>query len=225
MSTGLGEAVQSLLQSPQPPPAENVLAALINEITGGSVSFILVLDDYQAIHTRAVHNQLGFILQHQPRQMHLVVATREDPLLPISRLRARGQLFELRQDDLRFSTQEIAEFFHRTLGLDLPATDLAILEDRTEGWVTGLQLAALSMRRPAKVRDFVRAFADSDRFILDYLFEEVMSLQPADVQDFLVRTSILDRLTGPLCDAVVDRTGSHELLQSARACQRVPGAA
>ena len=214
VDAGLGRSVQALLQSPQQPPTENVLIALINEIAQGTTSFFLVLDDYQAIHTRAIHDQLGFILDHQPRQMHLVVATREDPLFPISRLRASGQVLEIRQVDLRFSIQEIEEFFNRTVGLSLPAADLAILEDRTEGWVTGLQLAALSLPRPAEARDIGRLFADGDRFILDYLFDEVMGRQPADVQDFLLRTSILDQLSGSLCDAVADRTGSHEVLRA-----------
>lgn len=214
VDAGWGRSVQALLALPQLPPAETMLTTPINEIAAGTTSFFLVLDDYQAIHTRAIHDQISFILEHQPRQMHLVVATREDPLIPLSRLRASGQVLEIRQADLRFSTQEIAAFFDRAVGLSLPPADLATVEDRTEGWVTGLQLAALSLPRPAQAQDLGRLFANGDRFILDYLFDEAMGKQPAEVQEFLLRTSVLDELSGSLCDAVADRSQSREVLQA-----------
>lgn len=213
----IGQSTQDLLSAPQPPPADVVLTALINEIAQVSRPFFLVLDDYHKIHSRTIHDQLGYILEHQPRTLHLVVITREDPLLPISRLRARNQLLELRQIDLRFTTAEVTEFFSRTVGLDLPPQVIAILEDRTEGWVAGLQLAALSLHHQGDVDDFLRAFAGSNRYILDFLFDEVLSQQPAAVQEFLLHTSILERLSGPLCDAVTQRAGSETLLQTLEA--------
>lgn len=212
VDAGIGQSAQALLAAPQPPADDIVLTSLINEIAQVARPFFLVLDDYHKVHNRTIHEQLGYILEHQPRTLHVVIITREDPLLPISRLRARNQLLELRQADLRFTTAEVAEFFHRTAGLDLPPRVVAVLEDRTEGWVAGLQLAALSLHRQSDVEDFVRSFADSSRYILDFLFDEVLSQQPAHIQEFLLHTSILERLSGPLCDAVTHRSGSEQML-------------
>lgn len=208
----IGQTAQALLTSPQAPATDIVLSALLNDIEHTTQPFFLVLDDYHKITNRVIHEQVSFILDHPPRPLHLVVITRADPLLPISRLRARNQVFELRQADLRFQPAEVAEFFRRTARLDLPPAVVTMLEDRTEGWVTGLQLVALSLHEQDDVQEFVQSIAGSNRYILDFLFDEVLSRQPAAVQDFLLRTSILDRMCGPLCDAVTERTDSANLL-------------
>lgn len=208
----IGVNTRAMLQSPQPLPPEVVLTALINEIAVVNIPFVLVLDDYHVIEALPIHTQLDFLVEHQPPQMHLVLVTREDPPLPLARLRARGQMVEIRQDDLRFSLDESADFLQRVMELDLSVDDIAALELRTEGWVAGLQLAALSMQGRADLPGFVRAFTGSSHYVLDYLIEEVFERQPAEVQDFLLRTSILERLSGSLCDAVADRAGSSLLL-------------
>lgn len=210
---GFGESVGALLRSPQPPPAEIILTALVNELAAAPSPFILALDDYYVIHTLLIHHQLTFLLEHQPSQMHLVLMTREDPLLPIPRLRARGQVLEIRQEDLCFTVQEAADFLGRVMGIDLSLEDVAALERRTEGWIAGLQLAALSMQGIGDLKGFVQAFTGSNRYVLDYLIEEVFKRQSAEVQDFLLKTAILDRLSAPLCDAVAGRSGSQEILE------------
>ncbi len=174
---------------------------------------MLVLDDYHVIHTPTIHQQLAFLLDHQPANLHLVITTREDPLLPISRLRARGQVLEIRQEDLRFTADETAEFLKTVMGLDLSPAEITSLERRTEGWIAGLQLAALSMQGRDDLPGFIQAFTGSSRFILDYLIEEVFEKQSPDVKDFLLKTSILERLSGPLCDQVAEQTNSQELLE------------
>ena len=167
--------------------------------------FVLVLDDYHMIEAKPVDHALTFLVEHLPPQMHLVIATREDPQLPLARLRARGQLTELRAVDLRFTPAEAAEFLNRAMGLNLSAEDIAALEARTEGWIAGLQLAAISMQGHASrdATSFIQSFTGSHHFVLDYLIEEVLQLQSESIQTFLLRTSILDRLCGPLCDAVL----------------------
>ncbi len=192
-----------MLQSPQPPPIESILTALLNEITTIPDNFVLVLDDYHVIDSKPVDNALTFLLEHLPPQMHLVIATREDPHLPLARLRARGQLTELRAADLRFTPAEAAEFLNQVMGLNLSAEDIAALETRTEGWIAGLQLAALSMQGHPDTTSFIKSFTGSHHFVLDYLIEEVLQQQSESIQTFLLRTSILDRLCGPLCDAVL----------------------
>ncbi len=192
-----------MLQSPQPPPTESILTALLNEITTIPDNFVLVLDDYHVIDAKPVDNALTFLLEHLPPQMHLVIATREDPHLPLARLRARGQLTELRVADLRFTPAEAAEFLNQVMGLNLSAEDIAALETRTEGWIAGLQLAAISMQGHEDATSFIKSFTGSHHFVLDYLVEEVLQQQSESVQTFLLRTSILDRLCGPLCDAVL----------------------
>ena len=192
-----------LLQSPQPPPTESILTALLNEIATIPDNFVLVLDDYHVLDAKPVDNALTFLLEHLPPQMHLVIATREDPHLPLARLRARGQLTELRAADLRFTPSEAADFLNQIMGLNLSAEDIAALETRTEGWIAGLQLAALSMRGHQDATSFINSFTGSHHFVLDYLVEEVLHQQSESVQAFLLRTSILDRMCGPLCDAVL----------------------
>src|ERR687894_2248348 len=199
----IGEGVSGALQSPQPPPTESTLTALLNDMTAIPDGLVLVLDDYHVVDARVVDNALAFLLEHLPPRMHLVIATREDPQLPLARLRARGQLGELRAADLRFTSSEAAEFLNQVMGLSLSAEDIAALETRTEGWVAGLQLAAISMQGHKDATSFIESFTGSHRFVLDYLVEEVLEQQPESVQSFLLRTSILERLCGPLCDAVL----------------------
>ena len=212
--TNIGSATQAMLQSPQPPPAETLITALINDLAIVPSPFILVLDDYHLIQNPLVHRMVGFLLEHQPSQMHQVILTREDPLLPISRLRSRGQAGEVRQENLSFNLGETAEFFHQIMGVNLVQADIEALWRRSEGWVVGLHLAALSMQGYSDQHDFVESFTGSNRYVLDYLFEEVFSRQPSDIQDFLIRTSILDQLSGGLCDAVVGRIDSQNLLEA-----------
>jgi LuxR family maltose regulon positive regulatory protein len=199
----LGNGVLGVLQAPQPPPIESILITLLNEITTVPDNFVLVLDDYHVIDAKPVDEALTFVLEHLPPQMHLVIATREDPHLPLARLRVRGQLTELRAADLRFTPAEAAEFLNRVMGLNLSAEDIAALEARTEGWIAGLQMAAISMQGLPDASSFIQSFTGSHRFVLDYLLEEVLQRQPVEVQTFLLRTSILERLCGPLCDAVL----------------------
>jgi LuxR family maltose regulon positive regulatory protein len=224
--TGLGQRALDLLRSAgvagaAAPPTEAVLTALINDIAARPRRTILVLDDLHLVEAQAVHDALAFLLEHLPPPpggLHLVIASREDPRLPLARLRARGQLTEVRAADLRFTTSEAAEFLNQVLGLDLAAEDVSVLERRTEGWIAGLQLAAISMRGRQDVSRFIQGFSGSHRFVLDYLLEEVLEQQPAAVQTFLLQTSILDRLTGPLCDALTareDGTATLEMLELA----------
>ncbi len=178
------------------PPTEAVLTTLLNEIIAIPDHFLLVLDDYHLIDSEPVDQALTFLVEHLPPQMHLVIATREDPHLPLARLRARGQLTELRAADLRFTPAEAAEFLNQVMGLNLSAEDIAALETRTEGWIAGLQLAALSMQGHQDAASFIQSFTGSHHFVLDYLLEEVLQQQSESIQAFLLRTSILDRLCG-----------------------------
>ena len=196
-----------MLQAAQPPPVEVMLTALLNEITTIPDNFVLVLDDYHLIDARPVDDALTFLLKHVPPQMHVIIASREDPSLPLARLRARGELTELRAADLRFTLDEAAGFLNQVMGLNLALEDIAALETRTEGWIAGLQLAALSMQGLEDTASFIESFTGSHYFVLDYLIEEVLDRQPAGIQAFLLRTSILDRMCGPLCDAVLQEDG------------------
>jgi LuxR family transcriptional regulator, maltose regulon positive regulatory protein len=203
IAASIGAGVPGLLESPQPPPTESILTALLNEITTIPDNFTIILDDYHVIESEAIDNALTFLLEHLPPQMHLLIATREDPHLPLARFRARGQLLELRAADLRFSPAEATDFLNQVMGLNLSAEEISALETRTEGWVAGLQLAAISMQRHKDTASFIRSFTGSHHFVLDYLVEEVLTQQPEPVQTFLLRTSILDRMCGPVCDAVL----------------------
>ena len=200
----IGEGVLGALQSPQSPPTESILTALLNEIATVPEGFIFVLDDYHVIDSKPVDDALTFLIEHLPPQMHLVIATREDPPLPLARLRVRGQLTELRAADLRFTPAEAAEFLNQMMGLNISAENIAALETRTEGWIAGLQLAAISMQGHQDTASFIKSFTGSHHFVLDYLVEEVLGQQSESIQTFLLRTSILDRLCGSLCDAVLD---------------------
>ncbi|WP_010491792.1 LuxR C-terminal-related transcriptional regulator [Paenibacillus elgii] len=198
-----GESVMGRLQAPGTLPMETILTALLNKITAIPDHFILVLDDYHVINSKPIDNAIGFLLERMPVQMHLVIITREDPDLPLARLRVRDQLTEVRTADLRFTSSEAAEFLGRVMDLSLSQEDVAVLESRTEGWIAGLQLAALSMQGHKDAASLIRAFTGSHHFVLDYLVEEVLQQQSASLQAFLLRTSILDRLCGSLCDAVL----------------------
>jgi LuxR family transcriptional regulator, maltose regulon positive regulatory protein len=211
MAPDIGTGVLAALRSPEPPSTESILTALLNEIATIRDDFVIVLDDYHVIDAKPVDNALAFLLEHQPPQMHVVIATREDPDLPLARLRARAQLTELRAADLRFTPAEAADFLNQVMGLDLPAEDIAALETRTEGWIAGLLLAALSMQGHQDASGFIKSFSGGHYYVLDYLMEEVLQRQPETIQTFLLRTSILERLCGPLCDAVLlDPTASGQ---------------
>ncbi len=214
IAANIGEGVLGVLQSPQPPATESILTALLNEINTLPDNFVFVLDDYHVIDSKPVDDVLSFLLEHLPPQMHLVITTREDPSLPLARLRARGQLTELRAADLRFTPAEAAEFLNRVMGLNLSAEDIAALETRTEGWIAGLQLAALSMQGRSDAASFIQAFTGSHRFVLDYLVEEVLQRQPEGIHSFLLKTAILDRLSGSLCNAVTGREDSKGMLDT-----------
>jgi LuxR family maltose regulon positive regulatory protein len=203
LSTDLGKDVLGILQSSQSLPSESVLTTLLNEIAAIPGDFTLVFDDYHVIDAKPIDHALAFLLERSPPQMHLVITTREDPNLSLARLRARGQLTEMRVGDLRFTHSEAAGFLNQMMGLNLSEENVAALEDRTEGWIAGLQLAAISMRGNKDTASFIKSFTGSHHFVLDYLVEEVLLQQPENIQTFLLCTSILDRLCGSLSDAVL----------------------
>jgi len=215
LSANIGAETLGALQSPQLPSIEAILTSLLNEIISIPDDFILVLDDYHDVDSKQIDNALAFLIERLPPQMHLVIATREDPDLPLARLRARDHLVELRVKDLRFTTSEAAEFLNQTMGLHLSTEDFAALETRTEGWIAGLQLAALSMQGLEDTAGFIQSFTGSHHFVLDYLLEEVLQKQPENIQTFLLQTSILERMCGQLCDAVLLNSfiGGQETLE------------
>jgi LuxR family maltose regulon positive regulatory protein len=215
LQADLGQDASQLLQAPQQPAPQTILTMLLNEVAALPQEAILVLDDCHLISGPAIHKGLAFLLEHLPPQMHVAISTRADPPLPIHRLRARGHLTELRSDDLRFSTDEAAVFLNAAMGLDLAREDIEVLEARTEGWIVGLQLAALSLQGRSDAHEFITAFSGGHHYVLEYLTQEVVRRQPEPVQRFLIQTSILDRLCGPLCDAV--QSGSAKLPSTADA--------
>jgi ATP/maltotriose-dependent transcriptional regulator MalT len=212
---GTAERVGPLLGPPAPASFEGLVTALIIELTTqpGEEDELLVLDDYHLIDTPQVHRPLTFLLEHLPAGLHVVLASRSDPPLPLARLRVGGQLVEVRADDLRFTVDEAAALLREAIGTDLPGESVTTLSSRTEGWVTGLQLAGLSLRGQADTAGFVAAFGGSHRYILDYLAEEVLDRQPEQVRGFLLETSVLERLSGGLCDAVTGGTDGQAMLQ------------
>jgi LuxR family maltose regulon positive regulatory protein len=197
--------VLPLLLNSQSVPIDAVLTSLINGLDGLDSDIVLVLDDYHLIHSKDVNEQISFLLEHSPHRFHLVIATRSDPNLPVARLRALGQLIELRSSDLRFTESEAAQFLNDLMQLNLDEKSIAALQERTEGWIAGLQLAALSMRDHKDVASFIKNFSGTNRYILDYLVEEALTRQPIEIQHFLLCTSILERITPSLCDAVLDQ--------------------
>jgi len=202
------------LGGPRPVALELVVTAVINQLATSPDEVVLVLDDYQVIESPAVHDSLVLLLDRLPPGLRVVLASRADPPLPLARLRARNQLAELRAADLRFTLLEAAAFLREAAGLDLTAASLAALDARTEGWAAGLQLAALSLRGHTDPAGFVATFSGSHRHVLDYLTEEVLTRQPGQVTSFLLETSVLERLSGPLCDAVTGRTDSQVMLEA-----------
>ena len=212
---GVASPVAGLLQGQQSASFQAVAATLVNQLASVADAVVLVLDDYHLIQAQPVHQSLGFLLEHLPASLRLVVASRVDPPLPLARLRARGQLAELRERDLRFTPEEAAELLRTAVGAELSDAAVAALEDRTEGWVAGLQLAALSLQGHANPAGFVEGFSGSHRYVLDYLTEEVLDRQPELLRTFLLETSVLGRLSGPLCDAVTGRSNSQQLLEQA----------
>ena len=212
---GIAERVGPLLGPPAPASFEGLVTALINDLAAppGQDELLLVLDDYHLIDAQQVHEPLVFLLEHLPPGVHLVLASRADPPLPLARLRAGGQLAELRAGDLRFTAEEAAALLRETVGDVLPAAAVVALAARTEGWAAGLQLAALSLQGQADPTGFVAAFSGSHRYVLDYLTDEVLEGQTDQVREFLLETSVLDRLSGGLCDAVTGRTGGQVMLE------------
>jgi LuxR family maltose regulon positive regulatory protein len=212
---GLAERVGPLLGPPSPRSFEGLVTALINELAAqpGADEVVLVLDDYHLVDSAPVHASMAFLLEYLPPALHLVLTSRADPPLPLARLRARSQLAELRTADLRFTGQEAAALLAEAAGAGLPEAAVAALVDRTEGWAAGLKLAGLSLRGQPDAAAFVAAFSGSHRFVLDYLTDEVLAGQPAQVREFLLDTSVLDRLSGELCDAVTGRTDSQAMLE------------
>ncbi len=202
------------MQGPQSPPIEAILAALLNELSAVPADIVLVLDDYHMVDVHDVQDGMAFLLEHLPAQLHLVITTRADPALPLARLRARGELVEIRAADLRFTPDEAEAYLNGMMGLDLAARDVTALEGRTEGWIAALQLAALSIQGRDDIAGFIAGFAGDDRYIVDYLVEEVLQRQPERVRSFLLQTSILDRLNGPLCDAVTGQDGGKAMLEA-----------
>jgi LuxR family maltose regulon positive regulatory protein len=199
----IGQSLEGLLSSAPLPTLESLATALINDVAAAPGPFLLVLDDYHTLTDPGIHELMNFIVDHQPAQMHLVITARKEPALPLARLRARGQITELRLSDLRFDAEEAAAFLNQAMQLNLSPGDIDILAQRTEGWIAGLQLAALSLHGQADRSAFVHSFSGDDRHVTDYLLDEVLSREPAAVQRFLLQTSILSRLSAPLCDGVL----------------------
>ncbi len=191
---------------------ESFSTILLNDISAYPDEIALVLDDYHHINNQAVNGGITFLIDHLPPRMHLMITCRADPPLPVARLRARGQMIELRAADLRFTSEEIMTFLNQSMKLNLTLDQIAALEARTEGWIAGLQLAAISMQKRGDTTEFIESFTGSHRFILDYLVDEVLSCQPEDVQSFLLNTSILERFTGSLCDSVTGQEDGQEVL-------------
>jgi LuxR family transcriptional regulator, maltose regulon positive regulatory protein len=210
----VGLDAAALLQSDGATVVPAVLVALINDLDGLDGPIVLALDDYHVIESREVHEAMAFLLDHLPLDVGVAIATRADPPLPLTRLRTRGELLELRAADLRFTQQEAADFLNEAMGLHLEPGQVDALASRTEGWAAGLQLAGLSLRGPGDAGEFIKAFRGSHRFVLDYLVEEVLNGQPHTVRTFLRDTAVLDQLTGPLCDALTGRDDGQEMLEA-----------
>jgi ATP/maltotriose-dependent transcriptional regulator MalT len=214
---GIAGRVAALLPGLPPASLEAVVTTVVNELAEVADEVVLVLDDYHLVHAQLVHASLGFLLEHLPESLRLVLASRADPPLPLARLRARGQLAELRERDLRFTQEEAAALLREAAGPEVSEAAVAALAGRTEGWAAGLQLAALSLRGHPDPAGFVATFSGSHRYVLDYLAEEVLDRQPEPLRRFLLQTSVLERLSGPLCDAVTGRAGSQQLLEQVEA--------
>jgi LuxR family transcriptional regulator, maltose regulon positive regulatory protein len=214
---GIGSSALELIAS-SPLPTDLVLTTVLNELAAAPREVWLVLDDYHLVDSHDVRKGMAFLLEHLPPNVHIVISTRADPDLPLSRWRVRGELVEIRAADLRFTSDETAAYLNEATGLHLAAGDVEVLEERTEGWIAALQLAALSIQGREDVSSFIARFAGNDRYIVDYLVDEVLAQQPEPVREFLLHTAVLDRLTGPICDALTGRDdGSHMLTTLERA--------
>ena len=212
VDSSLGRDLKNALQSAQPFHLENSLTILLNQISALSSQIIIILDDYHLIRDQSVHNTIKFLIENQPIQAHLVIITRADPPLPLALLRARDQMIEVRASDLRFTLDESTTFLNQMIGVKLSTEQIAALDSRTEGWIAGLQMAALTMRGRDDLADFIQTFSGSNRYVLDYLMDEVVKKQSEQCQEFLLRTSILDRMNGKLCEAVSGQTEGQEKL-------------
>ncbi|MBV7331297.1 hypothetical protein KFU94_24280 [Chloroflexi bacterium TSY] len=206
----LGQSAQELIRGGRLPSIQSWIAILISELT--LTESVIVLDDYHLINADSIHEALDILLEHLPQQMHLVISTREDPPFPLARLRARGHMLEIRAVDLRFKSEETLRFLNQTMHLNLTAQQITALEKRTEGWIAGLQLAALSMQNMADKDSFIKAYAGDDKYIVDYLTSEVIARQTPQIQAFLLRTSILDRFTASLCASIMGQVDVQEAL-------------
>jgi len=209
----VGNDALGMLQTPKPRAAQAIITSLINDLAAGTTRAILVLDDYHLVESSEVNGIASFVLEHLPDTEHVVFATRTDPDIPLARLRAGGEVTEIRAKDLRFSLPEITGFLNDSMGLDLSATDVASLATRTEGWVAGLQLAALSLRGRESTTRAIGAVSGTQRYVMDQLFEEVLARQPMKIQEFLMRTAVLDRLSPSLCSAVSGKEDGAEILE------------
>jgi LuxR family transcriptional regulator, maltose regulon positive regulatory protein len=214
VASEVGQSELALLASPQPPPIRSVLTTVLNDLGARGPEIVLVLDDYHLVESLEIQDDMTFLLDHLPPRLHLVIASRADPAMPLARLRAREDLVEVRAAELRFTADEAAAYLNGVMGLQLMAQDVAALEERTEGWIAALQLAALSMQGRDDVPGFIAEFAGDDRYIVDYLAEEVLQRQPPAVRDFLLQTSLLNRLSGPVCDAVTGKSGGRATLEA-----------
>lgn len=213
---GIGEVAMVMLEAQPPRPTESVLTALINDLSGLAHSVTIVLDDYQVIETEESHRALGFLLDHMPPSSHLVISARADPPLHLARLRAGRQVTEIREAELQFSEGEMAAFLHQTVGLELEPDDVTLLQKRTEGWIASLQMAAVSMQGRQDLSDFIHDFSGSHEYVVDYLTDEVLSRQPEELEVFLLQTSILEKMCGPLCNAVTGQSGGQKTLEELR---------
>ena len=211
---GMQSTLKQLLQSPQPLPVKNLMNAFVNDAASVSTPFFLILDDYHVIESAEIDQAMDFIIENMPPPMTLIITSRSDPGFPMARRRARAELVELRADDLRFTEAEAAQFMQETMHLSLQGDQITALEKRTEGWIVGLQMAAISMQGRSDTTDFIQDFTGSHRYIVDYLVDEVLQNQPEHVRSFLLQTSILKRLSGPLCNVVTGQEESNQLLQT-----------
>ena len=219
IDSSIGQQAQTVFQSQQQLVVDPILMTLVNDITQltdplleeSNKDFVLILDDYHVIEEPSIHQAIDFLLEHQPPQLHLVILTRIDPPLPLSRLRARNQIVEIRGSNLHFSEKEVETFLNEIMNLDLTQEEIALLETRTEGWIAGLQLAAISLQGQANHQEFIQTFSGDNRFVIDFLLDEVLLRQPEDVRRFLLRTSVLSRICGPLCDVVVNLSDEESI--------------
>ena len=215
LEPGCGATALALLDSPQAPRVVTMLTTVLNDLDAVAAEGVFVLDDYHLIASNDIHEGLGFLLENLPPQVHLVIATRADPPLPLSRLRERGELLELRAYDLRFESQDAMTYLNQRMGLHLSERQVSELVVRTEGWVGGLQMAALAMRDHPDIAHFIDDFSGSNRYVMDYLAEEVLGRQTEAERTFLLNTSILDRMCASLCEAVTGNRNSQEILERA----------